>query len=259
VFAPADRGRRHALRWAARHAARTGGCIQVLVDPGERQQQEHPAGTVGLLGRTLRDLLARVVDPLRSPDAGSVTRDLVGAVAGARLLVIPQSLPELLAVVEAVTEPVVAVPDHPLPPGDASVVLALAPWTGPEVIGAAFETAAQYGVALRVMQALDPERETGEAARTCRDDLAAWRLVRPQVTVDVEVVDRDPVEALHRRARGAQLLVMGRPARGRVRELVAPSPTSELLRTAACPVLVVPPPGPSRPTWSSHPGWGATH
>jgi nucleotide-binding universal stress UspA family protein len=241
--------------------AHTGGHIQVLAYPVPRDADghEHPTGTVGLLTHAARHLVELVVEPLRPPAAGSVARDLAGAVAGARLLVVLQSLPQLAAVVEVLTEPVVAVPDRPLPPDDADVVLALAPWTGSEVIGAAFEMAAHYGVDLRVVQAREPRGDPAGAARTCADDLAAWQLTRPEVSVQIEVVDGDPAEALRRCARPAQLLVMGRPARGRARELVTPSPASDLLRTAACPVLVVPPPGVPRPTWSSRPGWGVTH
>ena len=258
VFAPAARGRRPTLRWAARYAARTGGRLEVLVDPEERTEKAggDPSGVVGLLAHTARDLVVRLVEPLLPPAAGSVVRDLVGAVAGARLLVVPQSLPELPAVVEVLSEPLVAVPDRALPPPGADIVLALAPWSGPEVVEAAFETAARYGASLRVVQAREPMGGAEEAAHRCEDDLAAWRLARPEVAVDVEVVEEDPVEALHRRAQEAQLVVLGRAARGRVRELVMPSPTSELLRTAACPVLVVPAPGPARPTWASRPGWG---
>ncbi|HEY2194819.1 MAG TPA: universal stress protein [Actinomycetospora sp.] len=256
VFAPADRSRRGVLRWAARHAARTDGFLEVLLEPAGADAPPAPAGLVGLLVETGRDLLARIVGPLR-PAASRLTRELTGAVAGARLLVVPQSLPQLPALVEMVTEPLVSVPDRPLPRPDSSVVLALAPWTGPEVIGAAFETAARYGVDLRAVRAVSDPRDADEAARSCEDDLAAWRLTRPEVTVDVEIVDREPTEALMSRARDAQLVVTGRPARGRARELVEPSPASELLRLATCPVLVVPPPGAPRTTWSARPEWGA--
>jgi nucleotide-binding universal stress UspA family protein len=259
VFAPAGRSRRGVLRWAARHAARTDGRLEVLLDAAEDDdRREPPAGLAGLLVETAADLLARVLDPLW-PAAGRLTRDLIGAVAGARLLVVPQTLPQLPALAETLTEPLVAVPDRPLPPADSSVVLALAPWTGPEVIGAAFETAARYGVGLHAVRAMPTSgdaEEADETARCCEDDLAAWRLARPEVSVDVEVVHREPTEALLRRARDAQLVVTGRPARGRVRELLDPSPATELLRLATCPVLVVPPRGAPPPTWRARPGWG---
>lgn len=259
VFAPTGRPRSPVVRWAARHAARTGGSLQVLVDPDIPDEDPAvPRSTAGLLGQALRDLLARVVGPLRPAAPGSLTRDLVGAVAGARLLVVPQSLPQLTALAEVLTEPLVAVPDRPLPPRDDDVVLALAPWTGPEVVGAAFETAARYGADLRVVAAAAPGSDPQEVARSCEDDLAAWRLVRPEVTVDVRVVDGDPTDALLQGTEDAQLAVAGRPARGRAREIVAPSPATELLRAADCPVLVVPPPGSPRTTWSARPGWGTT-
>jgi nucleotide-binding universal stress UspA family protein len=260
VFAPDTGARRCALRWAARHAARTEGSVQVLVDSAEHGDRPAPPGNVlALLARTVHDLAERVLGVVRPPTADPLVRDLVRAVAGARLLVVPQSLPQLPAIVELLTEPLVVVPDRVLPPADAPVVLALAPSTGPEVIGAAFEAAAQYRVPLQVEHAADPDREVEAAVQSCEDDLAAWRLARPEVAVDVEVVDAEPAEALRRRARGAQLVVVGRPTRGRAREVLAPSPTSELTCTAGCPVLVVPPSGPSRPTWSPRSGWGHTH
>lgn len=256
VFAPADETRRAVIRWASRHAHRTGARLQVLVDPEERcVGHAPPDGVLGLLGQTVRDLATRVLVPLWGP-ATSLVRDLEGAVAGARLLVVPQSLAELPALVDTLSEPIAAVPDLPLPPADARVVLALAPWSGPEVVGTAFETAARYGVELRVVQVVERVGNGDEAVRACEDELAAWRLVRPEVRVDLEVVERDAADALGRQAVAAQLIVMGRPARGRARELVDPSPASELLRTAACPVLVVPPPGSPRPTWRPRPGWG---
>jgi nucleotide-binding universal stress UspA family protein len=256
VFAPVAHARRPAVRWASRHASRTGACLQVLVDPeAEPVDRGRPPGVTGLLGSTVRDLTTRLWAPLRQP-AGPLVRALAGAVAGARLLVVPQSLPQLPALVEVLSEPVAAVPDGPLPPAEAPVVLALAPWSGPEVVGTAFEMAARYGVGLQVVQVVEEVQDSDEAVRACEDDLAVWRLARPEVGVDLEIVDRDPVEVLGRRARNAQLVVMGRPARGRARELVVRSPASELLRTAPCPVLVVPPPGIPRPTWSARPGWG---
>jgi nucleotide-binding universal stress UspA family protein len=256
VFAPTDQARHRVVRWASRHATRTDSCLQVLVDPEERcADHTSRGGVVGLLGQTVRDLASRVLTPVRSPST-SLVRDLEGAVAGARLLVVPQSLPQLTALIEMLSEPLVAVPDLPRPPDDARVVLALAPWSGPEVIGTAFETAAHYGVELQVVQVVERAEDRDEAVRTCADELAAWRLARPEVGVDLEVVDRDPVDALSRRVQDAQLVVMGRPARGRARELFAPSPASELLRTAPCPVLVVPPPDVPRPIWWARPGWG---
>ena len=193
VFAPADETRRSVIRWASRHAHRTGARLQVLVDPeGRCVGHAPPDGVLGLLGQTVRDLASRVLVPLRGP-ATSLVRDLEGAVAGARLLVVPQSLAELPALVDTLSEPIAAVPDLPLPPADARVVLALAPWSGPEVVGTAFETAARYGVELRAVQVVERVGNGDEAVRACEDELAAWRLARPEVRVDLEVVERDAV------------------------------------------------------------------
>ncbi|NMO89447.1 universal stress protein [Actinomycetospora sp. TBRC 11914] len=260
MFAPTDRSRRRVLRWATRHAARTGGSLQVLVDPADPPPEPGPATTlVQLLARTAGDVVSRVLSPLRRSSACALARELAAAVAGARLLVVPQSLPQLPALVDMLTEPLVAVPDRPLPRPDACVVLALAPWTGPEVIGSAFETAARYGVDLRAVRAVEGLGDADAAERSCEDDLAVWRITRPEVGVDVEVVDREPLDALVHGSRDAQLVVAGRPARGRARDLLAPSPTADLLRLSACPVLVVPPPGPPRHAWSARPGWGSPH
>ena len=256
VFAPSDRDRRRVVRWAARHANRTDACLQVIVDPDERfLVHGHPGGVVGLLGRTLRDLTGPLFPPLR-PRPGSLVRDLAGVAAGTRLLAVSQSLPQLPELLDMLSEPVVAVPDLPLPPAGAPVVLALAPWSGPEVVGTAFETAARYGVGLQVVQAVDRAEDSDEAVRACEDELAVWRLTRPEVDVDLEVVGRDPVDVLRRWARHIQLVVTGRPARAGARASIDPSPASELIRTATCPVLVVPSPGVPRPSRWARPGWG---
>jgi nucleotide-binding universal stress UspA family protein len=256
VFAPSDRDRRRVVRWAARHASRTGACVQVIVDPDERPLVHgHPGGVAGLLRQRLSDLAGPLFPPLR-PRPDSLVRDLAGVVAGARLLAVSQSLPQLPVLLDLLSEPVVAVPDLPLPPTDAPVVLALAPWSGPEVVGTAFETAARYGVGLQVVQAVERAEDSDEAARACEDELAVWRLTRPEVDVDLAVVGQNPVDALRRWARNVQLVVMGRPVRGRARALIDPSPASELIRTATCPVLVVPSPGVPRPSWWARPGWG---
>ena len=256
VFAPSDRDRRRVVRWAARHANRTDASLQVIVDPDERfRAHGRPGGGLGLLGRTLRVLTGPLSPPLR-PRPGSLVRDLAGVAAGTRLLAVSQSLPQLPELLEMLSEPIVAVPDLPLPPADAPVVLALAPWSGPEVVGAAFETAARYGVGLQVVQAVERSEDCDEAVRACEDELAVWRLTRPEVDVDLEVVGRDPVDAVRRWARNVQLVVTGRPARGRARASIDPSPASELVRTATCPVLVVPSPEVPRPTWWARPGGG---
>lgn len=234
VYAPADLPREAALRWAARHAHQAGADLQVLVDAVPHRGPA-AGSTIGLLVETAQALGSRLLDLVPHPSLRRLAVRLAGAAAGVRLLVLPAALPELEQVVAAVEEPVVVVPDRPLPRPHAPVVLGLGPATGPAVVGLAFDVAARSGARLHVVRAgCEGDGED------CRDGLAVWRLARPEVAVDVEVVDSDPLDVLRRRAWGAALLVVGRASRRPWRGWVVPSPTVALLRDPPCPVAVVP-------------------
>ncbi|WP_245561482.1 universal stress protein [Actinomycetospora chiangmaiensis] len=234
VYAPAHLPREAVLRWAARHAHHAGADLQVLVDEPP-QPDRSVRSTLGLLLETTWDLGTRAFELLPLPSLRGLAVRLAGAAAGVRLLVVPATLPDLEQVVAAAPEPVVVVPDRPLARGHAPVVLGLGPGTGQAAVSLAFDVAADAGAPLCVVRAGDDR-----AHQDCRDDLAAWRLVRPEVAVDVDVLDADPVTALRERARGAALLVVGRTSRRPWRGWLTPSPTVALLRDPPCPVAVVP-------------------
>ena len=189
----------------------------------------------------------------------SLPERLGRASAGARLLVVPQSLPEVDVLVDTAYEPVTVVPtDPPHPYG--KVVLALAHRTTEETIAAAFDAAEQRGAPIHVLHLRDPDRWTAvttedaavradEERRDCADRLSAWRITHPSVPVEVRVGEGDPTVELIGSTCDARLLVVGRSARGRVLGAVTPSPVARTVRRARCPVLVVPPPGPPRHSW----------
>lgn len=232
AYAPPGPMRHHVVTWAAHYAWCTGAHLDLLVD----EQSVH-----------------RV--------AGASRADrLVRAAAGARLLVIPQRLPEAAEIVDRAYEPVVVVPEGDPPDDPAPVVVALAGRTRDEVLDAAFAESVRQAtplLALRVREGL-PRSETTEAEavraiaderRAWEDHLSLWHLVNPDVTVTVRVADGDPVDVLAEQSRTSRLLVLGRSGRGRLLGVLRASPVAELARTASCAVLVVPPPGPPRRSW----------
>lgn len=89
----------------------------------------------------------------------------------------------------------------------------------------------------------DPARRTGtEAEEVLRQALTPWREKYPSVPTSIVTEAADPVAALSRYARGAALLVLGRPHPPRCS---APGTvTRALLHRATCPVAVVPDPSP---------------
>ncbi|MCD2187402.1 universal stress protein [Actinomycetospora soli] len=234
AYAPAHLPREAVLRWAARHAHQTGADLQVLVDEADRPDRP-VSGPVGRLVEVGSTLGTRLLELVGRPSPRSLAPRLAGAAAGTRLLVLPAALPDLEQVVAAAPEPVVVVPDRPLSRGPAPVVLGLGPDTGHAATTLAFDAAAGADVPLRVVRAGDDG-----ARQDCRDGLAAWRLVRPEVAVDVDVVDADAATALRDRARTAALLVVGQTSRSPWREWMLPSPALALLRDPPCPVAVVP-------------------
>ncbi len=74
-----------------------------------------------------------------------------------------------------------------------------------------------------------------EVAASLADDLGA-----SLETITVAASDGDPAEVLVRRARDLDLLVVGSRGYGPVRHALLGGVSSEVMRTASCPVLVVP-------------------
>jgi nucleotide-binding universal stress UspA family protein len=257
AFAPPGPGRHAVVAWARRHARRTGARIEILVDPDPDLEappdRSTDTGPTALVGALLGLVWALFVQP------PSLTERLGRASAGARLLVVPQSLPEVDVLVDTAYEPVTVVPTDPPHPHGA-VVLALAHRTTEETIGAAFDAAEQRGAPVHVLHLRDPDRWTvvttedaaaraEEERRDCADRLSAWRITHPSVPVEVRVADGDVTVELIGSTCDARLLVVGRSARGRLLGTVTASPVARTVRRARCPVLVVPPPGPPRRSW----------
>jgi nucleotide-binding universal stress UspA family protein len=139
---------------------------------------------------------------------------------------------------------------------DRPVVLGVAPWTGAAAVELAFAEAAARGAALQAVRVWDdpavdlgrprPDRIAAwdEVHRRARAELeralAAPRAAHPEVPVELVVAQDRAVELLAALTAHAQLLVLGRPRRTAGDGGPAGSPVDALLRTAACPVLVVP-------------------
>ena len=111
AFAPPGSGRHAVVAWARRHARRTGARIEILVAPDLEAPPDRPtgahAGPIALVGALLGHVWALFVDP------GSLTERLGRASAGARLFVVPQSLPQVDVLVDTAYEPVTVVPTDP--------------------------------------------------------------------------------------------------------------------------------------------------
>ncbi|MDD7967905.1 universal stress protein [Actinomycetospora lemnae] len=256
AFAPAGPGRHAVVAWARRQARRTGARLELLVEPPPDEPDAPRGGPVGLLARLVRPVLAPVVG------ASSLADRLARAAAGSGMLVVPQRLAGVDELVDAAYEPVAVIPDEPTHT-HGPVVLALAPRTADEAVATAFAAAAHRGSPLLAVRLRAPSPWTLEApvggdpfddtpddeGEYWRDRLAAWRVIHPEVPVEVQVAEGDPALALVDLSARARLLVLGRSARGRVLASVAASPVGAVTLRARCPVLVVPPPGPPRRSW----------
>jgi nucleotide-binding universal stress UspA family protein len=90
-------------------------------------------------------------------------------------------------------------------------------------------------------------REHGEPTPRAREELQARlkaALEELGVQADGSVVDGEPAERLAEAAADADLLVLGARGYGPHHHVLVGSVSSKLMRTSACPVLVLPRPGP---------------
>jgi nucleotide-binding universal stress UspA family protein len=78
--------------------------------------------------------------------------------------------------------------------------------------------------------------------------LSAETIIHPEVAVETMIVQDRPASFLVAISHSAQLLVLGRTARGAQVAEIAGSPIDALLRSSACPVMIVPSDGPPRST-----------
>ena len=260
-----------ALRWAAAEARRRRLPLEVLVTA------HTPAGPPQRRPAFVRALAAvRAAMPGLTMAARAASGETVDALrrrsVGAAALVVPADLPEITDVVAQSWCPVVAVPERPTTPGEP-VVVGVAPWTSEGTIDLAFTEADARRTRLIAVRAWDepavdlgwlrPDRiaRWDRAEQHARSELemalSAERIVHPDVPVELVVVQDDPAEMLLALSGRAQLVVLGRSARGALLANLAGSPVDALLRAARCPVIVVPAEGPAMPRWlpSRERGW----
>jgi nucleotide-binding universal stress UspA family protein len=279
---PSATGRR-ALRWAAAEARRRGAALHVVLAEPANGADPRPRTRSARHG-SFADALAAVREAvpglpvLARASRGPVPDVLQELSAEAGALVVPATLPHAAAVVAGSYCPVVVVPDEePSPEAERGpVVLAVAPWTGEDVVDLAFEEASAQHVALLAVRAwTEPgidlgllrtdriaewDRAEERARRELEFALSPWRVIHPDVTVRAVVVQDEAAELVVALSHTARLLVLGRSARGALISGFSESPVAALLRAARCPVLVVPPEGPPRTTWLPAPerGWAYT-
>lgn len=256
---------RRALRWAAAEARRRALPLQIVAAGPTHPRSARKtilAGPLATVGAAVAGL----------PVMGGASREPVHATlrrrsAGAATLVVPATLPELATVVVDAYCPVVTVPAHD-PPREAEhgpVVVGAAPWTTEAVIGRAFHEASERKASVRAVRIwsapcvepgwLRPDRiaEGDSAEQRVRSELeqalSAWTIIHPEVRVEMIVVQDRPASFLVAISHSAQLLVLGRTARGTQVAEIAGSPIDALLHSSACPVMIVPSDGPPRATW----------
>lgn len=256
---PAGRGE-DAVRWAAEEAWHRGTDLHLVLPDADR----HLAASRDAIAEATAAAVAVApdVDVAARPTTDSPLRAEQVVSGRAAVLVVAGPTPQVDELIMTVDCPVVLVPpDGKEPAKDAPVVVAVGPATGPEVLAFAFSEAAAHGAPVLAVRAWsDPLVDLGRllpgriarwdaADRQARNALArqlsAAAMDHPDVRIDTLVVNDSCTETLATLGHRARLLVLGRPARGALLGGIAPSPAVALARRPPCPVVVVPPPGPS--------------
>ncbi|HEX6150302.1 universal stress protein [Nocardioides sp.] len=199
--------------------------------------------------------------------------ELAGAATDASQLVVGQDKRPLLdrlllgntvtGVASRATCPVTSVPHDWDPAADHGLVVVgvKAPAHAEELLGEAFAVASARSATLLVLHAwrlpggyddiiadrVATEEWTERTTKELDEVLAPWRRVYPDVTVETKVVHDYAPTALEQASRDADLLVLVRRAHGVPAATHLGGTARGVLRTAACPVRVVPP----RPVRSS--------
>src|SRR6476469_9523215 len=232
-----------ALRWATAEARRREVPLCVLATAADRSPDADRSLFADVRAAVGERLTALPVVRVRS--AHPVVDRLRTLSAQASMVVVPAALPGLTELVATSYSAVVVVPEREV--ADGPVVLGAAPWTGDEVFALAFGEAAQRGTGLIAVRVRD------HAVERARDDLelalSPWTVIYPEVRVEQMVVPDQTTALLLDLSTRAQLLVLGRSARGALLGLIVGSPAVDLLGAAQCPVVVVPAAGPPHSTW----------
>lgn len=84
-----------------------------------------------------------------------------------------------------------------------------------------------------------PDQAEGTARRLLEDTVRPWTTASPDVAIISRLVCDEPGHALVTESRGAALLVVGAPQRGRLRHLLSGSTSRRALRHSHCPTTVV--------------------
>ncbi|MFR9802400.1 universal stress protein [Pseudonocardia sp. RS010] len=250
-----------AQRWAAAEAARHRLPLRLVGTRDDlaaartlhRLRREYPRLSVHLTG--LSAAPAEALGPLT---------------AKASLLVLPAPAPA--AVLAATCCPTAVVPAGE--PVRGRVVVGVAPWTREDVLRRAVEEALARDAVLVAARAWSSrlvdlgrvlpagltrwDRAAARAERELADTLAPWR-DRPGLRLHPVVVRDDAAPLLVMLSAEAELLVLGRSARGAATGTVAGAATAEVLAAARCPVLVVPERPPTLPARDSRTCADAPH
>jgi nucleotide-binding universal stress UspA family protein len=100
----------------------------------------------------------------------------------------------------------------------------------------------QEGAEAPAPMAASPHDERRQAEKVLASALHWARSAHPEVSVAAEAVEGRPADVLAAAARDADLLVLGSHGHSRLRHVVLGSVTEECVRSATCPVVVIPVP-----------------
>jgi nucleotide-binding universal stress UspA family protein len=265
-----------AITFAASEAASRGLPLEIVhVIPPTMPAGPYVAAPDVAVRKTGREVLARGeaeahqhlprLDVSTTLLIGSRTDAVVQHAVGADLLVVgapPHGLFERLwtgstvyGVAARAACPVAVVPPGPMPPAAHEILVGLKTTAhAGHLLGTAFALAHQRQSDLRVVHAWHmtspydeavaeraPEPDwVKEQVRAIDGLLIDLRMTYPEVRVEVEVVHSQPAFALVTGSKGADLVVVSRPAHGGFVHYLGAT-AHAVLREAACAVLVVPP------------------
>lgn len=256
------------LRFAAREARLAGAHLQIVNATGPAVETAALYPELGIL-KSLRDVGQHVLDDVRKflndeldiSDAefilsdGIPTEVLKKAAVGARMLVLgADDVPWYDRLIRTRVSghvamharcPVVIVPEVAYPKSmEGDVVVTIDGDTSADgPLRFAFEQADARNGVLHVLHAVPPgtlPSDVADLRANMSEVLAGWREAFPDVAVMDAFAVGDAKEVVARATNGAELVVVGRP-HGRAMPFAISRPLAlDVLRTANCPVAVVP-------------------